>query len=237
MSQEETGERVVLDLILYTIYSMQMNRIKKTALRDQVHEILTERILSWAYPPDAVLRDTVIAEELDVSRTPVREALLQLAHDGLVDQRQGLGFSVRPLCRKEVEETYPILWTLECLALSLSPGPDAETQKELDRLNHLLETADEGPVQRMEVDIQWHATLLRGCPNHRLREMIAGLRKLVRRHEILYMRAVDRVEESLTFHGKIMQALHDGDLRSASRLLEEHWKTSLEVRLAMHPGP
>lgn len=225
--------RFRFDTTLYIVYNIHMSGIENVPLRDQVHEILTERILSWHYPPKTNLKDTVIAEELEVSRTPVREALLQLAQDGLVDPRQGRGFTVRPLRREEIEETYPILWTLESLALSLACPLDAEVLSKLELLNDRLEKERESPKRRLEIDFSWHTALISKCPNHRLRNLISNLRKIVRRHEFLYMQEVNRVTESLAYHGKITSVLLQGETEAGRKLLEEHWKTSLELRLAL----
>ena len=210
-----------------------MSGIENAPLRDQVHEILTERILTWHYPPKANLKDTVIAEELEISRTPVREALLQLAQDGLVDPRQGRGFTVRPLRREEIEETYPILWTLESLALSLACPLDAAILSKLELLNDRLEKERESPKRRIEIDFSWHTTLISKCPNHHLQKLISNLRKIVRRHEFLYMQEVNRVTESLAYHGEITSVLRQGETEAGRKLLEKHWKTSLELRLAL----
>ena len=58
-----------------------------------------------------------MAAELGASRTPLREALFSLVHEGLIDATPDRGFSVKPLSSREVREIYPILWTLESLAV------------------------------------------------------------------------------------------------------------------------
>lgn len=210
-----------------------MSKIKNAPLREQIHGVLEERILQWGYAPGAALKDTEIAEELGISRTPVREALLRLAREGLVDNRQGRGFSVRPIQKEEMVETYPILWTMESLALSLSPASDPEGLSKLEELNSLLADPNLGPLQRVEIDAQWHSTLISNCPNGHLLELIQDLRLVVRRHELGYMRDGVRVIESVDFHQRIAHALMMRDTAHARELLEEHWRTSLEVWLSV----
>src|SRR6516164_2816173 len=91
--------------------------INKKPLREDVHALLRERIVSGGLMPGNRLQDVQLAAELGVSRTPVREALLRLEGEGLVESDPNRGFFVAPLSRKEVLEIYPIVWSLECLAL------------------------------------------------------------------------------------------------------------------------
>ena len=213
-----------------------MPTFQNTPLRAQVHQVLQQRILHWEYQPGTVLQDTVIAAELQVSRTPVREALLRLAKEGLVDARQGRGFQVRALQRRELEEVYPILWTLEGLALALSPRAGEKTLQKLSRLNAQFADETLTPRKRVQIDADWHTTLVSECANGRLLEELKELRLVARRHELGYMRDGARVTASVGFHERIARALRAGDRDRARALLEEHWRTSLAVWLSA-PAP
>ena len=86
--------------------------ITREPLREQVHRAIVGRILREDLAPGARISDSVLAQELGVSRTPVREALLRLEREGFLDVDVGRGFFVKPLSAGEVREVYPILWTL-----------------------------------------------------------------------------------------------------------------------------
>src|SRR6516164_1747566 len=95
----------------------QKGLISKKPLRDDIHALLRERIVKGGVPPGNRLQDVQLASELGVSRTPVREALLRLEREGLVESDPNRGFFVAPLSRQEVLEIYPMVWALKCLAL------------------------------------------------------------------------------------------------------------------------
>src|SRR4028119_956924 len=97
--------------------------ITRVPLREQVHHAIIGRILREELAPGARLSDSALAGELGVSRTPVREALLRLEREGFLEVDVGRGFFVKPLSAGEVREVYPILWTLEVLALRTTLPP------------------------------------------------------------------------------------------------------------------
>ena len=151
--------------------------MQRRPLQDDIYESVVEYITNSALASGARVRDTDVATELGVSRTPVREALYRLQRDGLIDHPVGRGFRVRPLSMTEAEATYPILWTLEGLALRMS-GPLATVpgkMEELDRLARAIEAAPTA-LGRVALDNDWHTLLLAECRNPRLLQMIADLK-------------------------------------------------------------
>ena len=102
---------------MYTVYSMQNVPIKRESLRDQVRESLRRQIVEGALAPGEALKELELSESLGVSRTPLREALIQLEQDGMVRAGKSRGFSVAPLTVDEVEELFPIVGSLHGLAL------------------------------------------------------------------------------------------------------------------------
>src|SRR5262249_60049912 len=134
------------------------------------------------------LQDVLLAAELGVSRTPIREALLYLEREGLVESDPNRGFFVAQLSRKEVLETYPMVWALECLALdSCQPLTPPQIQA-LRQTNAEMAGVKDDPLHRQELDLRWHQTLLGSCTNERLKEVLAALKQIVRRYECAYIR-------------------------------------------------
>jgi DNA-binding GntR family transcriptional regulator len=203
-------------------------RIVRRPLREDVHAELLERICRGALPAGSRLRDTALAAEMGVSRTPIREALLRLHREGMVRADMGRGFVVERLSAREVRELYPILWTLERLALSLSPPPTAALLRELRSINRRLRAAKRDPHTCLELDGRWHRKLLSHCPNRPLLDLIGSLKDRLRRYEVAYMRDMGRVELSTRHHDRIAAALASGDRMAAARWLERNWRISLE---------
>ncbi len=86
--------------------------IVRTPLRNEVYREILERIYRGDLPAGTRVRDTVLAAQLGVSRTPVREALLRLSREGVVDADMGRGFTVGRLDPAEMRETGAILSAL-----------------------------------------------------------------------------------------------------------------------------
>lgn len=201
--------------------------IVRAPLRDQVHDSIVARIVREELEPGQRLSDSVLAGELGVSRTPVREALVRLEREGFLSTEPGRGFFVKPLSCREVGEAYPVLWTLEALALRDAFPPAPETLDELDRVNAEMGGVDD-PEACIELDLRWHRTLLSGCDNERLQRMIAGLKTLVHRYEYAYMQTEGMVPVSTRTHAEIRDACAAGDVERAAELLERNWAFGME---------
>ena len=205
--------------------------IAKKPLREDVHSLLQERIVKGDLLPGNRLQDVVLAAELGVSRTPVREALLRLEREGLVESDPNRGFFVAPLSRQEVLETYPIVWAMECLALdSCEPLTPLKIQA-LRRINAELAASTDDPLHRQELDLLWHQTLLESCANERLKKFLAALKQIVRRFECIYMRDPALVRRSVRDHAEILEAVVKKKPKLASRLLERNWRAGMEFLL------
>jgi DNA-binding GntR family transcriptional regulator len=208
--------------------------IAKKPLRDDVHALLRERIVKGEFRPGNRLQDVQLAAELGVSRTPIREALLRLEREGLVESDPNRGFFVAQLSRKEVLETYPMVWALECLALQSAEPPTPSQIQALGQINaEMAATAD--PLHRQELDLRWHQTLLESCPNERLKDFLAALKQIVRRYECVYMRDPALVRRSVRDHAEILEAVVKKKPKLASRLLERNWHAGMEsVLMQLH---
>ena len=210
--------------------------ITRVPLREQVHRAVVGRILRDELPPGARISDSVMAQELGVSRTPVREALLRLEREGFLEVDVGRGFFVKPLSATEMREVYPILWTLEILALRTQPPLPSGTVAELDRINEELSGAGDDPERRIDLDVRWHQALLQGCGNQRLLEMIASVKAVVRRYEYAYMQNAGFIPVTTRTHDEIARALERGDVEAAAPLLESNWRFGMEEMLEWLEG-
>ena len=185
--------------------------------------------------PGNRLQDVLLAAELGVSRTPVREALLRLEREGLVESDPNRGFFVAPLSRQEVLDTYPIVWALECLALdSCAPLSPPQIQA-LRHINAEMAAGTADPLHRQELDLRWHQTLLESCPNQRLKEFLAALKQIVRRYECVYMTDPALVRRSVRDHAEILEAVVKKKPKLAGQLLERNWRAGMESVLTQLP--
>lgn len=191
--------------------------------RAEIAGVLRDQILSGRLRPGAPLSPADLANSLSASATPTREALIELALEGLVDSRPARGFAVRELSAEEVSDLYPVIWTLEGLALRTSP-PSAETLAKLSGLNAQIRRAA-NPRRIWELDAQWHELLISRCKNHELRSSLMRLRQRVYRYEDAYFRHSGAMPVSVDQHAAIISALRKGAVARAIHLLEENWRT------------
>lgn len=202
--------------------------IPRTPLRDEVYLQLLKRISQGDLAPGTRVKDTEAARQLGVSRTPVREALVRLAREGVLAADMGRGFRVKPLEAAEMREIGAILAALEGLALALSGEAAAERLSRLEEIDRELAALRGDPDRCIDLDEQWHRTLLEGCPNSRLVSMIASLWQVPRRYMRAYLSGAGRLSLSTQHHARIIEALRSNDLEAAARHFTHHWHRGIE---------
>jgi DNA-binding GntR family transcriptional regulator len=184
---------------------------------------LRELINSGEIPPGGRLRQTEVARRFGVSTTPVREAFVALAREGLVRQDAHRGVVVFVPSVEELEEIYEIRGVLEPLATRLAA--DKLREAELDRLDRIvaeMSTAD--PRRYVELNRELHGRVYAAAGRPRLSEMIDGLREAaasyisinVTRYDEQYRRQVQEEHEG------IVAALRSGAPADAARAVREH---------------
>ena len=196
--------------------------IVRQPVRTAVRERVIQRIVDGTFAAGDGINLAAVAAGLAVSPTPLREALIELERDGFVASSPGRGFFIRPYEKREVEEIYPLIWTLEALALRSSPAPGTAVLRRLKQLNQELRVAAD-PGRALELDTLWHSTLLAGCPNGMLVEILKSLKQRARRYEFAYMKESGH-RISAEHHLGVIRALRGGDVERAARLLEENWR-------------
>ena len=140
------------------------------SLREQIKDVILQRILDGDYEPGARLVETRIAQELGVSQAPVREALRDLEQLGCIVHEPFRGCSVRAFSAEELIEAFPVRAALEALAARLAAERISEA--ELLRLAELLDTmhaaaADGDAHGQSQANAAFHATIVRAAGNPR----------------------------------------------------------------------
>lgn len=204
--------------------------IERRHLREQVGELIRERIVQQRLPANQSIGEVALAEELGVSRTPVRETLLGLERDGFVKAVPGRGFVVQPLSADEARQLYPIVWSLEKLALDEIVEVPAETIARLRAINAELATAVT-PEERAERDGAWHGCLVGIGGNARLVALLASVKASIARYEHAFLNVADRRDHSVAEHEAMTRLLEESPARAAEAL-EAHWRQGLRIVLA-----
>jgi DNA-binding GntR family transcriptional regulator len=194
-----------------------------------VHTTLLSLIFTGELAPGCNIAEAELSTRLGISRTPLREALLLLEQEGLLESRPRRGFSVTHLSANVVGEVYPILGVLESLALrSSDPAAAQGAADELDELNEAM-LAAEHPEEAERADDLWHQRLLRDCENARLLAMIESTKRLAHRYEALFAHEAWDLTASAEQHRDIASALRGGRVTEAAARLEDNWQRGLAV--------
>jgi len=209
--------------------------IPRRTLRQDVGDRLRDRLVQGELQAGQHINESTLSLELGVSRTPLREALLLLERDGLIRSEPAKGFTVSPLTSAEVLEVYPVMWTLEGLALRLSNDAVLRALPQLRALLERFEAAETATMAR-DLDNAWHATLLSACPNRRLLDLIDGFKRISQRYWVVFMRDNTPLAESAAQHRELMRTVAAGDLAAAAQLLEAHWEAGMIALLERMPA-
>lgn len=204
---------------------------RRRGLADEVADRVREAIFSGAYPPGSQLREVELSTTLDVSRGPVREALLRLAREGLVRTEWHRGATVTTLSPEDVAELDSLRGALERLAVEqvLSRATDedlAAIEKAADRMTH---AEDEHEMVRR--DIEFHDLVYATAGHRRLAEAWQAIRSQV--HLFLLTRVGVSAADYLTHvpaeHRELAAALRARDAEAALRLFAEHRRHAFDV--------
>lgn len=200
--------------------------INRNLLREQVHTEVLKMIRSGQLAPGSRINESRLADELGVSRTPLREALMALEQDHVLTSDAGRGFFVKPLSAQEFSEIVPIGAALECLGLQSAGIPTNAQLQKMEVINRDMEKTSSGE-RLSRLDEKWHKALLNHCNNIQLLEMIAGIRNQIRRYDYALMEQENQAGKSISQHRKIISLLKHNELAQAEEVLKENWMGSI----------
>ena len=191
------------------------------ALRDE----LEQDIVTGTLRPGERLDEQSLAARFGVSRTPIREALMQLAAAGLVTLQQRRGAFVASLSLKEIIERFEVMATLEgaCGALAARRITDEERQELLEAHEACVAQAAEGNSDAYYyANERFHQVIYGACHNAFLAEQARQLHGRLKPYRRLQLRARSRVASSLAEHQGVIDAILAGEGSKAELLLKDH---------------
>lgn len=203
-------------------------------LREVVAETLREAIVNGMLKPGERLMEIQLAEELGVSRTPVREAIRKLELEGFVVMIPRRGTYVADLSIKDINEVFEIRTALDVLAAGLAV--ERITEDELEQLERLLveigELIEEDDADKIvESDSQFHDILYRASRNDRLVGIINNLREQFTRFRSISIQYPGRMQKSVEEHRRLVEAIASRDTDLAQQLAREHMENSEQTLL------
>jgi DNA-binding GntR family transcriptional regulator len=208
--------------------------LTKRALYEEVAELLRQRIFSRELAPGSWIDELRIAEELGISRTPLREALKVLAAEGLVTMKVRRGAYVTEVSEQDLREVYELLALLESDAAGvLCSRASAAELKELQQLHAELEVAASlgasGRDRFFELNEAFHQRMLEMSGNRWRDQMVRDLRKVMKLNRHSSLLKTGRIDESLREHRAILDALLGRDPQRAVDEVRRHFAQGLEA--------
>lgn len=202
-----------------------MSKLKRPTLNQRVYSRLRTLLLNGHLPPGAQLDERILAEEMGVSRTPLREAIGHLAKEGIVEYRPFRGNFVRTFTAKQVKDLYQVRKALESLAMrlaipKLSQEHIAEISLILDQVHAALAQGDIDGYT--EADRRFHAAILHITGNETLIDALQRLDAQIQVVRTLANRDPEVVERTAKERPLILAALTARDADAAAHLMEAH---------------
>jgi len=222
-------------------YDIKSDLSEKIAIRDKVYSVLSDAIFQGKLKPEERLVESKLAKVMKVSRTPVREAIIELEQKGLVVPSPPKGVKVAPLpTMKDLTEFYDIRGVLRGLAAR--KAAKNITMKEITRLEENIKKMEAlllGKSFRRiaKLNIEFHQIIERCSKSKELILLLENLHKRLGENFAVIISRRERQKEAIKEHKAILEVLLKKDATLAEQLMKKHAenaKKALEKEIIFH---
>ncbi|GFI21347.1 HTH-type transcriptional repressor RspR [Lachnospiraceae bacterium] len=206
-------------------YDVNQDASDKYSLRGKVFRKLREAILNGTYQENDELKEAAIAEELGVSRTPVREAFRQLELEGLIRIVPNKGAYVTGISVSDVADIYEIRSLLEGLCARWAT--EKITKEKIEELEEIILLSEfhlskEHYEQLIDLDNRFHMHLYEACESKMLIHLLKDFHQYVQKERQQTLSDRERSAAAVEEHKSIMEAIRDKNAQLAEKLADEH---------------
>lgn len=208
------------------------NKIKRVFIKDEAYERLNRLIVTGELAPLTKIKITDLSEKLGISRTPLREALLRLENDGLIISKANRWTMVAPINIEDAINIYPIISSLECLALEKAFDKINDSDiEELIQINEDIKSIDleSDLLEKIRKDNLFHKKIIDISGNIEIYPIIENLKRKVQRMEIFYYNEIQGYSKTYDAHKIIIDNMKKRDLEKSLEALRKNWKDTLEI--------
>ncbi|HEX7272782.1 MAG TPA: GntR family transcriptional regulator [Casimicrobiaceae bacterium] len=202
------------------------NRGEGAATRTQaLREAIEDRIATGAFPPGMRLDESELAQQFGVSRTPLREALIQLSSMGVVSTRPRRGAVVADVTPQRLLEMFEVMAELEAMCARLAARRMSKAdEEELLAAHRACEAAVTAadPDDYYHKNERFHHAIYRASHSGFLAELAIALQRRLRPYRRLQLRVRNRMSTSFSEHVQIVEAIAQGDPEAAADRLRQH---------------
>lgn len=210
-----------------------MKKENKLDLKNQAYQYIKNKIITGEYRPGEDIDEKEIQESMGMSRTPVREALIRLENDNLVDIYPRKGIFVSNITPKLIKNVFQVRLIVEPQVLRIvAPLIDKEHLKELKEkfLNKPEGLSEKETVfYYVDLDMELHSYINDLCDNIYLTNMMDNIFEQNQRMRYQTYNIMERDKETTKEHLRLIDRLIDGDVEKAEEELVEHLKKSQEI--------
>lgn len=218
-----------------TVKKSILNKKDKATLARSAYYAIRDAIVKNEFKPGEILSENMLADLLEMSRTPIREALKELKNDDLVQLVPGTGIFVKEISEKELRDVFDVRISLECLAAQTAPSffDQAEIKDLLEIWSNLyseidtLETTDYNKITRH--DNQLHNLLVHKSHNECLNRIYKSLQPKLLRYQLLCVQSWGNAKNTVNQHIEILETIGKGDIRLLTKILEIHLRAALDI--------
>lgn len=208
------------------------NKIKRVFIKDEAYERLNRLIVTGELAPMTKIKIADLSEKLGISRTPLREALLRLENDGLIISKANRWTMVAPINMADAQNIYPIISSLECLALEKAFDKITDSDiEELEEINEDIKNINlnDDLLEKIRKDNLFHKKIIDMSENAEIYPIIENLKRKVQRMEIFYYDEIQGYSKTYDAHKKIIENMKKGNLEKSLEALRKNWKDTLEI--------
>ncbi|MCY7800829.1 GntR family transcriptional regulator [Bacillus haynesii] len=212
---------------------MKFSIQRAVSYHDQVHHYLKDMIIKGGYQPGERIYESKIAKELQVSRSPVREAIRTLEQEGLLLIDDKSKITVYEPTIKDLEEIYQCRQALESLAVSLATRLASNETLALisetlsDAHKHQESQSPESANALLRLNTRFHDVIIEASENERLQKQLLDLRSLTFFYRSKNLEKPERTLDIINQHEEILSHMQDGNDAKAAESMRKHIEADL----------
>ncbi len=199
------------------------------SLTDEIADIIRQRILKGEYRIGEKIKETQIATELKVSRTPIREAFKQLENEGLIDYIPNRGCYAKGFTMQDIEDIYAVRKALEILAVEwaverITPEEIQSLQEQSDLMEFYTARKDSRKV--LEINSDFHSIIYNAAGSRFMAQVLRSYKEYIEQTRKALSYKQEYLEDIFAEHLEILNALRDKDAERAKSAMARHLEGS-----------
>jgi len=213
--------------------------LKKKSLTEIAYKAIKDKIINMDLHPGVALSEAKIASQLKMTRTPVREAIQRLKHEGFLKVIPYKGTFVNSFSAEEIRQIYEMAEALEGMAVRLAAekASDLDVRK-LERIITRMKNAliNDDMESWITADLEFHESILEIANNRYIRDAMKRINDQVHRARRIYVQVRGKPTQSTEDHEKMMQAIRAHDSKLAREITEQHLRRIREDHVKIFAG-